>query len=375
MTARERWAAVLTHRRPDRVPMDYWATPEFSARLVRHLGLSNRPEPELVADLKLPPVDNNLSPSDGFSALRRALRQLDVDFVVKVVPRYVGPPLVEDTDEFGCRHRQVDYGSGSYDETITHPLADCRSVAEIERDYVWPSPDWWDYSCVADQVRGWEQHPIRAGGSEPFLTYKELRGEEQAYIDLTRNPEVVRYCLDRLFDLCYANTRRLCEQLPRDILLLSYISEDLGGQNGLLIAPEHVRTFLLPRMRRMVELARAHGAHVFHHDDGGIARILPELVEMGIEVLNPIQWRAQGMDREWLKRTFGGRLVFHGGMDNQQTLPFGTPAQVREEVAVNIRLLGAGGGYVLAPCHNIQAITPPENVVAMYEAVRAAGRY
>jgi uroporphyrinogen decarboxylase len=106
---------------------------------------------------------------------------------------------------------------------------------------------------------------------------------------------------------------------------------------------------------------------VFHHSDGAIREILPDLIEAGIDVLNPIQWRCKGMEREGLKRDFGDRVVFHGGVDNQQTLAFGTVADVRREVMDNLRILGRGGGYILAPCHNIQAISPPENVVAMYE--------
>jgi uroporphyrinogen decarboxylase len=107
---------------------------------------------------------------------------------------------------------------------------------------------------------------------------------------------------------------------------------------------------------------------VFCHSDGAIRDVVPDLVEAGIQVLNPIQWRLPGMGREGLKRNFGARVIFHGGVDNQQTLPFGTPAEVRQEVAENYRILGAGGGYILAPCHNLQDLTPPENIVAMYEA-------
>jgi uroporphyrinogen decarboxylase len=127
-------------------------------------------------------------------------------------------------------------------------------------------------------------------------------------------------------------------------------------------------------MKRMIDLTHQAGVHVFHHNDGNCRRILPELVAAGIDLLNPIQWRAPGMDRESLKAEFGARIIFHGGMDNQKTLPFGTAAEVKQEVQDNLRLLGQGGGYILAPCHNIQAITPPENVVAMYETCCELGR-
>jgi len=134
-----------------------------------------------------------------------------------------------------------------------------------------------------------------------------------------------------------------------------------------MYSPGQIREFLLPRMKRMMDLTREHGSFVFHHSDGAIREILPDLIEAGIQVLNPVQWRCRGMDREGLKRDFGDRLVFHGAVDNQQTLPFGTVEDVRQEVLDNLRILGEGGGYILAPCHNIQAVGPPENVVAMYE--------
>jgi uroporphyrinogen decarboxylase len=185
-------------------------------------------------------------------------------------------------------------------------------------------------------------------------------------VDLVLNPELVHYCLDKLFDFCYENTRRIYEQIPGKVTF-SYVAEDLGAQENLLFSPGHIREFLLPRMKRMVDLAHEAGVYAFCHSDGAIRRIIPDLIGIGIDVLNPIQWRCNGMEREALKRDFGDQLVFHGGVDNQQTLAFGSADDVREEVMTNIQVLGKGGGYILAPSHNIQAISPPENVVVMYE--------
>jgi uroporphyrinogen decarboxylase len=339
MTPRERWLAVLRRQKPDRVPMDYWATPEATTRLMRRLGCRTR---------------------------RQMLKKLHVDYVVGVGPRYVGPRLPRRADVFGCRYRQVDYGSGVYDEVVHHPLAGFRSAEEIAARYTWPNPDWWDYSRIPEQIRGLETHPIRGGGSEPFLIYKNLRGQEQALIDLIEHPEIVRYCLGKLFDLAYESTCRIFETIPGKVLL-TYVAEDMGGQQGLMFSPRQIRAFLLPGMQRMIDLSHQAGAYVFHHNDGNIRAILPDLLALGIDILNPIQWRAAGMDRELLKREAGERVVLHGAMDNQQTLPFGDTADVRREVLENLRILGAGGGYILAPCHNIQAVSPPENIVAMYE--------
>jgi uroporphyrinogen decarboxylase len=126
-------------------------------------------------------------------------------------------------------------------------------------------------------------------------------------------------------------------------------------------------------MKRMIDLVHSGGGFAFHHSDGAVRENVPNMIEAGIDVLDPVQWRAKGMDREGLKRDFGDELVFHGAMDNQQTLAFGTVEEVRQEVADNIRILGEGGGYILGPCHNVQAISPPQNIVAMYEAAYEMG--
>ena len=345
MTPRERWLAVLRHEQPDRVPMDYWSTPEFERKLLKHLGCPDA---------------------------RAMFKALHIDRPVTVAPRYVGPPLEPGTDVFGIHYTDITYGSGSYAEATVPPLALCSSVEEIQASYRWPCPDWWAYDELPLQLQGLEEYPVQGGGSEPLMTYADLRGREQAMLDFVEHPDIVQYCLDKLFALAYQNTLRILETLPGKVTYC-YIAEDLGGQSNLMYSPRHIRCFLFPGMKRMIDLAHQAGAYAFHHDDGTITRILPELVELGIDVLNPIQWRAAGMDRETLKRQYGSRLVFHGAMDNQQTLPFATPDAVRQEVRDNLRLLGHGGGYVLAPCHNLQVVSPVENVLAMYETGYAEG--
>ncbi len=339
MTPKDRWLAVLSGERPDRTPMDYWATTEATDRLKAHLGLEDE---------------------------RQIFEKLHIDRPFSVGGRYVGPPPPEGSDIYGCRHELVDYGSGVYSECVYSPLAQFDSVEAIMAGYQWPQPDWWDYTQLPQQIRGWEQYPIRGGGSEPFLLYKKLRGEVQAFMDLIEHPDIVDYCLDQLFGLARESSTRIYEALPGQVNI-SYVAEDMGGQETLMVSVEHIRRFLLPRMKRMVDLAHEAGAYVFFHSDGAIRDVLPDMIDLGIDVLNPIQWRCQGMAREGLKADFGDRLIFHGGVDNQQTLPFGTAADVREEVTANLQILGADGGYILAPCHNIQSVSPPENVVALYE--------
>jgi uroporphyrinogen decarboxylase len=123
----------------------------------------------------------------------------------------------------------------------------------------------------------------------------------------------------------------------------------------------------------MMELAHSFGVRVFHHDDGAIRRLIPELIEMGIDVLNPIQWRCRGMEREGLAADFGAKVVFHGGIDNQHTLPFGTPEDVWRQVVETMEIFRRCKGYIVAPCHNIQPNTPTANILALYEAVQEFG--
>ena len=347
MTPRERWLAVITHHKPDRVPMDYWATGEATEKLMRHLGVGDHWEMR---------------------------RRLHIESPVGVGGRYLGPQPPAGEDVWGCRFRNVQYSTGVYNECVYNPLAQYNSVEEIERNYTWPKNAWWDYSHIADDVRGKEDYPIQGGGSEPFMIYCYLRGQEQGLMDLALNPDIAHYCLGKLFEHAYQNTLRIYEQIPGKVMI-SYVAEDLGTQESLLMSLDHIREFLVPGMKRIIDLAHQAGAYVFHHSDGAVRPWIPEMIALGMDVLNPVQWRCAGMEREGLKRDFGDRLAFHGGVDNQYTLPFGAVEEVRQEVIDNIRILGAGGGYILAPCHNIQAVGPPENVVAMYQTGYEYGWY
>lgn len=351
MTPRERWRAVLDRRKPDRVPTDYWATPEVTSRLKRELGCQ-----------------------DDWTLWQR----LPTDKLVQLSPRYVGPAdRSSSANIWGVRFRQVSYadGAGVYQEVCSHPLAHVTDPRQLD-GYRWPSPDWFDFSDLPDRVdqvlrRG---HPVAVGHYEPFLLYCQLRGMEQAMLDLAERPELVEAVLERIFHFHYAMNLRAFESVGPGRIDVTYVAEDLGTQQSLLMGQAMVRRFLMPRMQRMIELAHQFGIRAFHHSDGAIRPLIAGMIAIGIDVLNPIQWRCAGMDRAALKRDFGDQLVFHGAMDNQQTLPFGTPQQVRHEVIENLQILGAGGGYILAPCHNLQPITPTQNILTMYAAAAGEGR-
>lgn len=328
------------------MPVDYRATPEANRQLMAHLGCAD---------------------------MGQVHERLHIDPIVDIGPRYVGPPIPADQDVFGIRYQESDYGAGHYRDAIGHPLAAFESVDEIDSNYSWPSPDWYDYSNIPQQVKGNEDQVIRGGGSEPFATYKWMRGVAQAYMDLVEKPEMVHYCLDKLYGLCLETTRRVYEAAPGQVIW-TWVAEDLGSQEGLLVSLAHIEEFFLPRMTQMIDLVHEGGGYTFHHSDGAVKDNVPNMIRIGIDVLDPVQWRCKGMEREGLKRDFGDRLVFHAAMDNQFTLARGSEDDVRKEVRDNIDILGEGGGYILGPCHNLQVITPPELIVAMYEEAYDYGR-
>ncbi|MEE8451521.1 MAG: uroporphyrinogen decarboxylase family protein [Thermoguttaceae bacterium] len=347
MTPRQRWLSLLDGRPADRIPTDYQATDEVTSRLLRELDC---PDEEALYD------------------------RLHVDARRFVEPVWKGgrEPNGKQTDMWGVRYRRVDYGTGSYDEPVHHPLAMARHAADVHA-HRWPVPDDFDYACITEAVeRDDRTRPIHAGCYEPFLLYGYLRGLQQAFEDLAINAPIADAILGHLFDFYHEHHRRIFEA-GRGRIDLTWVAEDLGSQTGPLMSLATYRRFLLGHQIRMAELARSYGVHVMYHTDGAARPFLPDLIDrVGIEILNPIQWRCPGMEREELVADFGDRIIFHGSIDNQQTLAFGTVDDVVEEVRQSIEIY-QGARWICAPCHNLQPVSPTENVVAMYETIHRWG--
>jgi uroporphyrinogen decarboxylase len=349
MTPRERWLALFRGTRPDRVPCDYWGTSETTNRLLQHLNCRNE---------------------------RELWEKLEIDKCIHLAARH--PRAIETTwhtpslfSLWGIPVKTVDYGHGVYEEAINPPLAEVETPSDLQ-SWSWPDLDAWDTSGLVAQIKEWEDYPILGTAFEPFYLYCRLRGMERALEDLLIRPELVDALLEIIFEIHAAVARRSLEAAGGRIDFV-YVAEDLGTQESLLMSPAAFRRFLKPWLGRMMDLAHRYEAYVFHHDDGAIRPLIPELVEMGVDLLNPIQWRCNGMARDGLARDFGADLVFHGGLDNQHTLPFGTPEDVRTEVRENLAIFRDCKGYIVAPCHNLQSNTPTENIVALYRAVRDFG--
>lgn len=352
MTPRERILTAARRGKPDRVPLDLWATEEVYEKLYRHFGVNTAAE---------------------------VWSRLHLDKIVWVGPKYVGPPARELPDgsrvepPWWTTNKLVNYGTGAYWETVDWPLKNATTVAELEQ-FQWPSADWWDFSTIEAQCDAWPEHAIEGGYIAPFFWHNYLRGLEQSCIDLVAEPEITAYILERLTAYAWEYATRLFEA-GRGKIHITQVTDDFGTQHGLMISEAAYVRWFKPIQKKFIDLAHQAGALVMHHDDGAIRPLIPHIVELGVDILNPIQHVCPGMDMAGLKRDFGSKLCFHGGVDNQDVLPHGSIADVQREVRDCIRILGEGGGYILAPCHNIQPVTPVENIIAMYETAFAEGRY
>jgi uroporphyrinogen decarboxylase len=357
ITSRQRILAAIQRQPLDRVPTDIWATPEIWDKLRARFGTDE----EVRRALHI----------DGFASLR---------------PRYIGPPLPDYPEgaeqsarEFygiwNMRLKWMNFATGRYLEQANHPLAEAQTIDDLEA-YRWPSADWFDYSQMraeAERLHG--EQAIMCGYMAPFYLHNLLRGLATSLMDPLDDAEFTHHLVQRISDFEYERHRRMFEACD-GLIDVAQVTDDLGSQAGPLISLAAYREFYAPHHKRFIDLCHEFGIKVFHHDDGSMRAFLPDLVEMGIDILNPIQWVCPGMEMTALKRDFGDKLCFHGGIENQHILPLGSPEVVRAEVRHCIDALASDHtGYILAPCHNIQAITPIENVIALYDEAGRYGRF
>jgi uroporphyrinogen decarboxylase len=355
MTHRERILAAIRRQPVDRVPTDIWATDEVYARLFDHFAID---------------------PHGGVAATLELWNRLAIDGIPGIAPPYIGPTLKQDGEyhenAWGMGYRPQAYATGVYDEQVVYPLAEAETIADLER-YRWPDPDWWDYAALPGLAAQFPDRAIMCGYTAVFYYHNLLRGLERSLEDIVLRPEFTHHLVGCISDFFTAYHGR-CFEATRGLVDVTQVTDDFGAQTGLLISPKAFDAFYRAAVQRGIDLAHDYGIFVFHHDDGDCSKLLPRLVEMGIDVLNPIQWRCGDWDLAWLKAQYGDRVCFHSAVDNQQTLPFGAPEDVRREVRRLIETLASDGtGFIVGPCHNLQAVTPVENILALYEAAEEYG--
>jgi uroporphyrinogen decarboxylase len=358
---RDRVATALAREEPDRCPMQISFTPEFAERLRADLGVRGALNVARGGE-------HNPHGGGNTYELERAI---DTDLILTSVgwanSYYAGHG--EYTDEWGVTWREQRYetrfGTGHYTEMVGHPLADDAAV----ETYVPPDPHRPELYADSERV-------IREYGDDYWIvgvtvttiweTAWALRGYERLLMDLVEEPELA----DRILEIPFRYHLAAAERLVRMGVDMVWTGDDIGSQRGMLMSPATWRRFFKPRMAELVSRLRAirPDVTIAYHTDGDVRDVIPELIEIGIDVLNPVQPAC--MDPAELKRAYADRLCFWGTVDEQRTLPFGTADDVRAEILERLRTVGRGGGLILAPTHHVQLDTPLENLWAMVDTVR-----
>lgn len=342
MTGRERIQAVLEGRRPDRVPFDIWYTPEVCDQLMAYFHVTDE---------------------------RALWRLLKLDKIVMIDAPY--RKLSEDalTNEWGSGLRKVSHNLGGvYEEVVFYPLAHVTTVEEIDAHH-WPEPDLFDYGALVESCERYSQWTRMLSFISLFEIYCKLRPLDQSLMDLYVEEELADAILEHIYSIMRAYIEKAFATC-NDGIDIVYLSDDMGMQDRQLIGVDVWEARLAPLYRLLIEQIHGHKAKVFYHSDGAAFPIIERMVDLGVDVINPIQHQCPGMECDRLISSFEDRVVFHGAVENQHILPFGTPQDVTQEVLQNIATLGTYGRYICAPCHNIQPGTPLENILALYHTDR-----
>jgi uroporphyrinogen decarboxylase len=292
------------------------------------------------------------------------------------LPIYRGPALgmseTERTCPLGIRYQRAayDWKLGA-DETLAGPLENAETPQDV-LEHPWPKPQWFDVQALIPECEENAERVIVGGfWTAIFGNAYRMHGFENFLMNLALKPQLIKTLIDRLTEFYLELNERLFSALKGRIDIY-YFGNDFGSQNGLLFSRDMWREYFFENYRRLIDLARGHGLKVMVHSCGSIRGILNDLVEVGVDIIDPVQTTADDMEPSGLKEDFGDRIVFHGAIDTQGILPSASEEGVEQHVREILRILGRNGGYIFAPCNAIQADTPPENVEAMY---RAAGEY
>jgi uroporphyrinogen-III decarboxylase len=352
MNSKERVLAAFDHQEPDRVPAWLGMSPAFQQKAKMHLKL---------------PDDESLVVYVG-------------DDFRRVLPRYAGPEYAHPTAHLppGATYRSVfgilrhGYEGG---QPMNHPLIEATTAAEADA-YAWPDPVWMDVSHLrAESGRYGGQVAVLGGDWSPFWHDTiDLLGMENLLYKMFDAPALVEAVLEHTVDY-YVGVSQRCFEEAADLTDIFFIGNDFGSQIGPLIGEKQFRRFLLPPLKRLIDLGHAYGLKVLLHCCGGFEPLIPAMIEAGLDGLQGLQPKTRSMDPAALKAKYGADLLLMGAIDTQLIIE-STPAAVRAETRRILDLMKPGGGYVACPSHDYVLVeTPVENVLALYETVRDYGAY
>ena len=378
MKPRERVLVALNHREPDRVPIDLGGTPTSTIsvraheKLKAHLGIQSPAR-------MMSPIFLTAYPDEEI--VRRF--GIDVKMVAPNAPsgfELHPTPAGKIVDEWGVVYQWNEEAQTHFVVEREAPLHRVITPEEVAK-HPWPDPtDPSRYRGLKETARRYQEEGYAVVVSAPLMVMTQaqgMRGLEQFMTDTVLNPSLLEYLMDKVLEIQLEMSRRLLDEIDpyMDVIVMG---DDLSHQGGLTYSPDMYRRLFKPRHRKIMRVLKEEfgDAKVLYHCCGGAEPILGDLIDLGIDALNPVQVSAKGMgDTKKLKAQYGRHLTFWGGIDTQRILPFATPAEVKDEVRRRIEDLAPGGGFILGVVHNIRPEIKPENICALYEAALEYGRY
>jgi uroporphyrinogen decarboxylase len=374
MNGKERVLMALNHEQPDRVPLDLGGRqttlmiPAYE-KLKKYLGLNDLSTNIMSHIWQTVYVDEQIL--RHFSIDTRHIRPKNKAFAP-------ASPFAEDEiflDSWGVG-RKI---SNGYANLCTYPLQQAKSLDDIE-NYSWPdSKEEFDYTGLREHAQTlFDQGEYALVGcmGSPGNTFEQawyIRGLSEFLLDMVMRKDMAHAIMRKIVDHRKINAELYLKEVG-DFLDVVQVADDLGAQNTSLMSPDSYREMVKPYQAELIaHIKKFTKAKIYHHSCGSITNILDDMIEIGIDILNPVQGTAVGMETDKLKKRFGDRLTFWGAIDTFKVLPFGSVADVQKEVEKRITDLGSSGGYVLGSVHNMQTDVPPENVEAMFQAALAFG--
>jgi len=346
MTSRERVLTAFEHDKPDRVPCWCGASVEFWEKAKRELNLDDE-------------------------ALRVRFR----DDFRRVTAEYTGPQL---SLSEGATYRTVfgveRHGMG-YGQPMSHPLVN--ATLKQVHDYPWPDAGLMDVSKIKAEAEAYQgEYAILGGDWSPFWhDLIDLLGMEHMYLQMYDDPELVDAVIKHMVDFYAASSQRVFDTAS-DAIDIFFIGNDFGSQMGPLLSPEMFEHFILPHLKRLIDLGHAYGIPVQMHCCGGYAPLIPMLIDARLDALHAVQPSCRGMDLKTLKTEFGDKIVFNGAIDSVNVLKNCTPDSVVKDTREVLEIMMPGGGYVAGASHDtILEETPVENILAMFDTVHEFGVY
>ncbi|NLJ49014.1 MAG: hypothetical protein GX428_05420 [Candidatus Atribacteria bacterium] len=375
MNSRERVLRAIRHQEPDRIPIDISAVEEVMDALIDYYGISTSHDFESKTFMG---VDGTLFERKKLNAQLALLEKLHIDFRWAWAP-YIGPELKVYPDGSRDGLFGVKRGGLFFGYALDHPLQNAQTIKDIE-EYPWEvyaNIDHYDYQHYAQECRNFHEqgYAVYGGPWAPISFWAmDLMGMDRFLIALYDSPELVMVLIQKISDF-YFRQAEIMFEVGAGYTDIFFMGDDYGMQNCPIVSPELWRKFFAPHLKRLWELAKSFGLIVQLHSCGSVRPLIPDFIQMGLDVLDPIQVRARGMIPEELKKEFGKDLAFHGSIDTQQTLPFGTPTEVRNEVLHRLKTMAQGGGFILSPSQHLLTEIPIGNIISMYETVYEYGWY